>query len=140
TGDSVGDGTVVAPTAPRYANSAIFDLQDVNLRSRPADATVGAVPTDAARSVLSVTLGAIDASESSALGFGSLVLDIYIDSGPGGHDATLAGPNMLLPADRGWEYALRLTPDGATGYEFVAAPDSAAAAVDAATNEAAPVV
>lgn len=126
TGDSVGDGTIVAPTAPRYANSAIFDLHDVDLTSQPAaaaGAAAGAVPTDAGTSELRVTLGAIDRTESTALGFGSMVLDVYLDAVPGGHDTTLAGPDMLFPTGQGWEYAVRVTPDGATGYVFVGHPD-----------------
>ena len=142
TGDSVGDGTIVAPTASRYANSAIFDLQDVRLHTTGVDDADGALGAEEARSVLSVTLGAIDASDASVLGFGSLVLDVYLDSEPGGLDATLDGPGMLLPADHGWEYALRLTPDGATGYVAYAprasATPAASGGADAATEPVAP--
>lgn len=156
TGDAVGDGTIVAPTASRYANSAIFDLQDVSIEvlqqtpggsiillpDEPEEAGAGAgdgeggeVPADqpptpaespvepaAVLSVLTVTLGAIDVSESTALGFGSVVIDLYLDGAQGGRETTLDGPGMLMPAGRGWEYAVRLTPDGATGYRYVEQP------------------
>ncbi|HET8985259.1 MAG TPA: glucodextranase DOMON-like domain-containing protein, partial [Trueperaceae bacterium] len=152
TGDAVGDGTIAAPTAPRYANNAIFDLQDVSLEVRPATPggsivllpaqgdggeteasdesqgedgasappeSDGEVLLDDVRSVLRVTLGAIEVSGSTALGFGSVVIDLYLDGAQGGREIALDGPDMLLPAGRGWEYAVRLTPDGATGYRYV---------------------
>jgi len=182
TGDAVGDGTIVAPTAPRYANSAIFDLQDVSLERRHGAATgsivllpagspagspgegdagspdaaddsaggeVGADQRDGPAagttelgwldgggSVVRVTLGAIELSESTALGFGSVVIDLYLDGAPGGRQVTLDGPGMLLPSGRGWEYAVRLTPDGATGYRYVAPDeaDGAAVPVDPSTD------
>lgn len=127
TGDSVGDGTIVAPTAPRYANSAIFDLHDVALTSQPvaaAGADPATTPVGAGTSDLRVTLGAIDTSESTAVGFGSVVLDVYLDAEPGGHDVTLVGPDMLFPTGLGWEYAVRVTPDGATGYVFAGQGDA----------------
>src|SRR5690606_29194502 len=77
-------------------------------------------------SVLYVTLGAIDVSEGTALGFGSVVIDVYRDGAPGGRETTLDGPGRLMPAGRGWDYAVRLTPDGASGFRYVAQPQGSA--------------
>lgn len=153
TGDAVGDGTLVAPTAPRYANSAIFDLQDVRAEDLgraagagtivlvpeqdgvAADGTVSLPPLDTARSRLRVTLGAIAGSESAPLGFTSVVVDVYLDTAPGGMEVTLDGPGMLLPGGSGWEFAVRVSPDGASGFAYLGAGSREDAAVESGTDD-----
>src|SRR5690606_31530245 len=51
TGDAIGDGTLNPPTSPIYANSALFDLQAVEL-----EVSEGGV------AVLKVTMGALSAT------------------------------------------------------------------------------
>src|SRR5690606_36593324 len=59
-------------------------------------------------------------------GFNRVVVDVYIDVVEGGAEATLAGPDLLMPPGRGWDYVVRLTPRGASG---AAAPLDADVAV-----------
>lgn len=144
TGDAIGDGTLVPPTSPVYANVAMFDLQGVELQiAENGDA------------VLSVTLGALGASVTDVAGdesgegaeaqsdaedesvrleeagqfdIGGLlaVVDVYLDTGAGGADQTLSGPNMLLPSGSGWHHAVRISAEGAWGVSYAggAAPPS----------------
>ena len=55
TGDAIGDGTLDPPTAPVYANLAVFDLQAVDLQ----------VAEDGS-AVLSVTMGALGPAATGA--------------------------------------------------------------------------
>ena len=137
TSDALGDGGLVPPTSPVYANTAIFDLHEVRLDLTATETSggvaSGGVPAQdggAARAgagaSLAVTLGAVDLSLDSPAGFSGVVVDVYIDSGPGGSDTTLTGPGMLLPAGSGWEYAVRLSPAGAFGIEYQEEATSAA--------------
>lgn len=106
TGDAAGDGTLVPPTSPVYANAALFDLQEVALTPPVAEGE----PT-----VLNVSMGALELDETQPGGFNRVVVDVYIDFAEGGAEATLAGPNMLMPLGKGWDYAVRVNPGGAFG-------------------------
>src|SRR5690606_37387370 len=106
TGDAAGDGTLMPPTSPVYANAAVFDLQEVTL-------TPGAAEGEPA--VLGVAMGAIERTDLMPAGFNRVVVDVYIDVVEGGAEATLAGPDLLMPPGRGWDYVVRLTPRGASG-------------------------
>jgi len=106
TGDAAGDGTLMPPTSPAYADLSVFDLQEVAL-------VPGAVEGEPA--TLAVAMGSIERSEAMPGGFNRVVVDVYVDDGPGGAEATLTGPGMLMPQGRGWEYAVRVSPRGAFG-------------------------
>lgn len=106
TGDAAGDGTLEPPTSPVYANAALFDLQELSV-------TEGTSEGDPAK--LRVAMGAVEVDESQPAGFNRAVVDVYLDFVDGGADATLAGPGMLMPAGRGWDFAVRVSPSGAFG-------------------------
>ena len=102
-GDAAGDGSLRPPTAPRYADPAWYDIVDVQL-----------LEGDPIR--VRVTLGAVDDSAGLALGFTQPIIEIYLDTGPGGAEALLPGSGLQMPLDEGWQLALRLTGDGAWGW------------------------
>ena len=151
TGDAIGDGTLDPPTSPIYANVAMFDLQSVQLEVSDTGGGVltvtlgalgSAVPDglpedaedgggDAAGSAeggvpdQTATGDVVEDAEEDAAEFdiGSLlaVVDVYLDTGVGGADQTLSGPNMLLPAGAGWHHAVRISAEGAWGVTYVGA-------------------
>ena len=106
TGDAAGDGTLEPPTSPVYANAALFDLQELSV----AEGTSEGDPA-----TLRVAMGAVEVDESQPAGFNRAVVDVYLDFVDGGADATLAGPGMLMPPGRGWDFAVRVSPRGAFG-------------------------
>src|SRR5690606_27368028 len=55
TGDAAGDGTLMPPTSPAYANASLFDLQEVAL-------TPGA--TEGEPATLTVAMGSIELSDA----------------------------------------------------------------------------
>ena len=124
TGDAIGDGTLTAPTAPIYASSAIFDLHEVEVAGDDSGTTV------------KVTLGAIENAAGLPEGFSGVVVDVYLDTAPEGAETTLDGPNMRMPEGRGWQYAIRISGDGAYA---VADSERAEAAATALPGAAAPV-
>ena len=148
TGDAFGDGELTAPTSPVYANTAIFDLQELRLEPLGNGQAVAIDPEGAltTATVLRLTMGALDRGFETANGFSGLIVDVYLDTGEGGNELTLEGPGMALPAGRGWEYAVRLAPDlayavaaGATRAGPDIADDGAAdALVEAAASAAEP--
>jgi hypothetical protein len=97
-GDAAGDGSLRPPTTGVYAGSANFDLHSVDLLEGPS-------------LVLEIVLGALDNPGDLANGFSHPVIEVYLDSREGGERELLAGSGMRLPADRGWETALRITGD-----------------------------
>src|SRR5690606_2614201 len=70
---------------------------------------------DGEPTVLAVSMGSIELSETTPAGFNKVVLDVYIDHVEGGAEATLAGPGLLMPPGRGWDHVVRVTPRGAFG-------------------------
>lgn len=97
-GDAVGDGTLAPPTAPVYADTADFDLQSVTV-------------TDDAKLTVRVTLGSLTNPGHLANGFSNPVIEIYLNTGPGGAQRLLPGSTMVMPPNRGWNVALRATGD-----------------------------
>lgn len=106
TGDAAGDGTLTAPSAPIYANASIFDVQEVELEGDDAGAT------------LRVTMGSLDNASSLPEGFSGVIVDVYVDTEPGGATVTLPGPNMRMPPGRGWQFAVRISGDGAYAVRY----------------------
>lgn len=141
TGDAIGDGTLDPPTSPVYANVAMFDLQGVELDVaedgsavlRVSLGALGAAVTGGGDGSLGADGSAVEpqeeAFESESLRLeeagqfdisGMLaVVDVYLDTGEGGAEQTLNGPNMLLPAGSGWHYAVRVSAEGAWGVTYV---------------------
>lgn len=106
TGDAFGDGELVAPTSPIYANPAIFDIHELHVDRIGGEGTLR--PAE-----VRLTLAGVALDPSMASGFSGAVFDVYIDTGEGGIEHTLPGPGMLMPPNSGWEYALRIGPDAA---------------------------
>lgn len=107
-GDAVGDGTLVPPTAPVYADAADFDLQGVTL-------------TDDKNLTVRVAMGALTNPGGLPNGFSNPVIEVYLDTGDGGARALLPGSGMGLAPKHGWNVALRVTGDEA--YAVQAQPD-----------------
>ncbi len=103
-GDAVGDGTLAPPTAPVYANTADFDLQSVTLTSDP-------------KLTVRVQLGAVSDAAGLPNGFSNPILEVYLDTEPGGAQQLLPGSSMAMPPKHGWEIALRATGDEAYAVE-----------------------
>lgn len=155
TGDAIGDGTLEPPTSPVYANVAMFDLQEVNLEVNESGAGVlrlalGALGGTTAGSDQETEAGE-EAEGAAAAASGEAteaqrmeeagqfdvsamlaVVDVYLDTGVGGADKTLDGPNMLLPAGAGWHFAVRVSAEGAWGITYVGPPGPEAEATGAA--------
>ena len=103
-GDAVGDGTLVPPTAPIYANTAAFDLQSVTLTSDP-------------KLTVRLELGSLSNAGKLANGFSGPIIEVYLDTAPGGAQQLLPGSAMAMPPKHGWEVALRATGDEAYAVE-----------------------
>ncbi len=103
-GDAVGDGSLVPPTAPLYANTADFDLQSVTV-------------TDAKDLTVRVTMGALSNPGGLRNGFSAPVIEVYLDTGSGGASELLPGSGMTMPSKHGWNIALRVTGDEAYAVE-----------------------
>jgi hypothetical protein len=116
-GDAAGDGSLRPPTTDVYAGSANFDLHGVGLVEGPS-------------LVLEIVLGALDNPGDLANGFSHPVIEVYLDSREGGERELLAGSGMALPADRGWETALRITGDHAELHHLSAQGDRVLLPVD----------
>lgn len=106
TGDAFGDGELIAPTSPIYANPAIFDIHELQVERLDGEGPLR--PAE-----VRLTLAGVRLDPTMASGFAGAIFDIYIDTGEGGIESTLPGPGMLMPPNSGWEYALRLGPDAA---------------------------
>lgn len=106
TGDAAGDGTLTAPSAPIYANASIFDLQEVEIEGDDTGAT------------LRVTMGSLENASSLPEGFSGVIVDVYVDTEPGGATVTLPGPDMHMPPGRGWQFAVRISGDGAYAVRY----------------------
>src|SRR5690606_12562052 len=153
TGDAIGDGTLNPPTSPIYANSALFDLQAVELEVSEGGVavlkvTMGALsatapqpsaapapdaaapedgPTAVAEQAAATREPGLEPFDVSGL---LAVIDVYLDTAAGGATRTLSGPDMLMPLGVGWDHAVRLSAAGAQGVSYVgsgaAAPEAAA--------------
>ena len=99
-GDAVGDGTLTPPTAPVYADTAAFDLQSVTL-------------TDAPDLTVRVGLGALPNAGNLPNGFSNPIVEVYLDTAPGGEQKLLPGSGMVMAPKHGWEIAIRATGDAA---------------------------
>jgi len=103
TGAAHGDGSLRPPTAPRYADSAWYDIVDAQL-----------LEGDPVR--VRLTLGAVDDGAGLVLGISQPIIEIYLDSEPGGAASLLPGSDLQMPLGDGWQLALRVTGDGAWGW------------------------
>lgn len=103
TGDAFGDGTLVPPTSPRFADPAWYDLVDVRL-----------LPLDTL--TVEVTLSAVDPSGGLPIGITQPIVEVYLDAREGGAEALLPGSGLSMPLGSGWRWALRVTGDGAWGW------------------------
>lgn len=99
-GDAHGAGELVPPTAAIFSSSAPFDLTEVTLLDRD---------------VLTLRVRLADRSNPGELpnGITLPVIDVYLDTEPGGADELLPGPGLRMPEGRGWEIAVRVTGDRA---------------------------
>lgn len=147
TGDAIGDGTLDPPTSPIYANVAMFDLQTVQLEVSDTGEGVLTVTLGALGSLVPEGLpegadedgaeaeevagseaevadpadGAVEDAAEFDISALLAVVDVYLDTGVGGADQTLSGPNMLMPAGAGWHHAVRISAEGAWGITYVGA-------------------
>ena len=115
-GDAVGIGSLTPPTAEQYRNVGSFDLLEVQL-------------PDTTMLSLAIELGALPNPAGLSNGFSNPIVDVYVDTGEGGATDLLPGPQMRMPPDRGWEFAVRITGDGATAYRADDGQGSADAAI-----------
>ncbi len=102
--DAAGDGSLRPPTAPRYSDPAWYDLLDVRL-----------LEGDPIR--ISVTLAAVDGSGGLPIGITQPIIEVYLDTEPGGAEALLPGSGLSMPLGEGWQLAFRITGDGAWGWQ-----------------------
>ena len=115
-GDAVGAGALTPPTAEQYRNVGSFDLLEVQ------------VP-DTTMLSLSIEMGALPNPAGLSNGFSNPIVDVYVDAGDGGATELLPGPQMRMPPGRGWEFAVRITGDGATAYRADDTADGTDAAI-----------
>jgi hypothetical protein len=99
-GDAHGAGDLAPPTAEVYSSLAPFDLVEASV-------------LDDALLVVEVRLAGIPDPGRLPNGLTLPVLDVYLDTGEGGREELLPGPEMAMPAGRGWELALRVHGDDA---------------------------
>ena len=102
--DAAGDGSLRPPTALRYSNPAWYDLLDVRL-----------LEGDPIR--ITVTLASVDASGGLPVGITQPIIEVYLDTAPGGAEALLPGSGLSMPLGEGWQLAFRITGDGAWGWQ-----------------------
>lgn len=139
-GDAFGDGTLTPPTAPVYADTAVFDIRAVELTAA------------AGGTRLSVSLGSLGSAGGDApafdgaaggetgpspgaeegdptppdgdqqgdlvvevplSGFLPTVVDVYLVAAGPGFTETLTGPDLDFPNGTAWQYAVRISSDGA---------------------------
>lgn len=99
-GDAHGAGDLAPPTAAAYSSLAPFDL-------------VQASVLDDVLLIVEVRLAGIPDPGGLPNGLTLPVLDVYLDTDEGGREELLPGPDMAMPAGRGWELALRVHGDDA---------------------------
>jgi hypothetical protein len=99
-----GAAELVPPMATRFADLAWYQVVDASVLGG----------SDLLR--LRVELGAIDPSGGLPLGITQPIVELYLDTGPGGASHLLPGSGMRMPEGDGWNAAVRLTGDGAWGW------------------------
>lgn len=99
-GDAHGAGDLAPPTAEVYSSLAPFDLVEASV-------------LDDALLVVEVRLAGIPDPGGLPNGLTLPVVDVYLDTGEGGREELLAGPEMAMPPGRGWELAFRVHGDDA---------------------------
>jgi hypothetical protein len=99
-----GAAELVPPMATRFADLAWYQVVDASVLGG----------SDRLR--LRVELGAIDPSGGLPLGITQPIVELYLDTGPGGASHLLPGSGMRMPEGDGWNVAVRLTGDGAWGW------------------------
>lgn len=102
-GDAFGDGSLLPPTAPRFADPAWYDITDVAI-----------LDTDPIS--LRFSLAAVDVGPERGLPSQPIV-ELYVATASGGAEALLPGSGLSMPLDTGWRWAVRVTPDGVWGWE-----------------------
>ncbi|MBX3139797.1 MAG: hypothetical protein KF875_03525 [Trueperaceae bacterium] len=137
-GDAFGDGTLTPPTAPVYADTAVFDIRAVDLTavsggtrlsvalgslgSAGGGAGAGAArsedapaPVDEEGDPAPPDGGQQDelVAEVPLTGFLPAVVDVYLVGAGPGFTATLPGPDLDFPTGTAWQYAVRISSDGA---------------------------
>lgn len=156
-GDAFGDGTLSPPTAPIYADTAVFDIRAVDLaavdggtRLSVSLGSLGLVGGDGVpesgpdggsaepdgteeQPVADPTDPAVAddqpelVGEVPLTGFLPTVIDVYLVGAGPGFSETLPGPDLDFPTGTAWQYAVRITSDGA---QLVAFPGAQAQPVD----------
>ena len=108
-GDTVGNGSLTAPTAAVFRNLSSFDLLGVNL-------------LDAPTLQFELTFAALPNPLELPNGFSLPIVELYVGDETVGSPELLPGSSMDLPGGATWHYALRLTGDRAQ--VFVADSDT----------------
>lgn len=102
-GDAFGDGSLLPPTSPRFADPAWYDIVSVEL-----------FDTDPIS--LRLTLGAVDDAGGTVVGLTQPVVEVYLAEAQGGVEALLPGSGLSMPLGTGWRFAVRVSGDGAWGW------------------------
>ncbi|CAN5854633.1 hypothetical protein BH24DEI2_BH24DEI2_14880 [soil metagenome] len=108
-GDTVGNGSLVAPTAAVFRNLSSFDLLGVDV-------------LDAPTLQFALMFAALPNPLDLPNGFSLPIIELYVGDATVGSSNLLPGSGMNLPGDATWHYALRLTGDRAQ--VFVADADT----------------
>lgn len=152
-GDAFGDGTLSPPTAPIYADTAVFDIRAVELAavdggtrlsvslgslglvggdgvpdggSAEPDGTEEQPVADPADPAVADDQAEL-VGEVPLTGFLPTVIDVYLVGAGPGFSETLPGPDLDFPTGTAWQYAVRITSDGA---QLVAFPGAQAQPVE----------
>lgn len=101
-GDANGTGTLMPPAAAVYADLGELDLREVQI-------------TTGTPAYVRLRLASISNAANLPEGFTLPVFDLYFDLVPGGQTQSLPGPSLSFGEKDGWEWAIRVHGDGATG-------------------------
>ena len=97
-GDTVGNGTLAAPTAAVFRDSSSFDLTSLELLDEPT-------------LTLRLTFAALPNPLNLPNGFSLPIAEVYIGDETPGSSTLLPGSGMRLPDAASWHYAFKLTGD-----------------------------
>lgn len=95
-----GAAGLVPPTSSRYGDTASYEIVEVRI-----------LEGDALR--LQVELGAVDPSGGLPVGITQPIVEVYLDTAPGGATDLLPGSGLRMPDEHGWNVAVRISGDGA---------------------------